>query len=250
MRTLTARKRSRATNFKLGLLLAFVAGAVNAGGFMVVGRYTSHVTGILSAVTDDVALGQYQAAFVGFIYFGSFLVGASCSALIVHWARRQKLHSEYALPLAVEACLLLIFGTMGSNLNRVLEITVPLTVVVLCFSMGFQNALITKISKAEIRTTHMTGVVTDLGIELGRLVYWNRLGDSTDVNYVRADRNRLRVHVQVLLAFTGGALFGAFGYKAFGMQITLLFSSMLLLVAVPNLMKDMRFGFKRITRNG
>ena len=36
--------------------------------------------------------------------------------------------------------------------------------------MGLQNAIMTKISKAEIRTTHMTGVVTDIGIELGRLL--------------------------------------------------------------------------------
>lgn len=217
---------------------------------MVIGRYTSHVTGILSTVADEVALGQYQAALAGFIYFSSFLAGATCSALLVHWARRQKLHSEFALPLTVEACLLLTFGVMGANLNYVLEITVPLTVVVLCFSMGFQNALVTKISKAEIRTTHMTGVVTDLGIELGRLIYWNRYGDSNDAHFVMADRKRLSVHVRVLLAFICGGIFGAFGYKEFGMRITVLFSSMLLAVAIPNLMRDARLAYRRISRNG
>lgn len=246
LRTLTARKRSRSANFRLGMLLAFVAGAINAGGFMAIGRYTSHVTGILSSLADEIALTQYQAALSGFIYFMSFLAGSACSTLLVHWARRQKLHSEYALPLAVESGLLLIFGTMGANLNLLLEIAVPLTVVVLCFSMGFQNALITKISKAEIRTTHMTGVVTDLGIELGRLIYWNKSGKSADANYVKADRNRLKVHTRILLCFVYGGLFGAFGYKVIGMQITLLFASMLLIVAAPNLVRDLRVKIRRL----
>ena len=39
------------------------------------------------------------------------------------------------------------------------------------FHHGLQNALITKLSRAEIRTTHITGIVTDIGIELGKLLY-------------------------------------------------------------------------------
>lgn len=246
MRTLTARRRSRAANFRLGLLLAFVAGAVNAGGFLVIGRYTSHVTGILSAVADELALAHNTAALAGLMYFLSFLAGAACSTLLVHWARRQRLHSEFALPLACEAVLLLLFGTVGANLNLWLEITVPLTVLVLCFSMGFQNALITKISRAEIRTTHMTGVVTDLGIELGRLIYWNRSGDRADADFVKADRQRLGVHARVLLAFVGGGLFGAYGYKAWGMPLTLLWAALLLLVASPHLLRDARRQWRRM----
>ena len=33
-------------------------------------------------------------------------------------------------------------------------------------------------SSAQIRTTHMTGVVTDLGIEMGKMLYWNRSGTA------------------------------------------------------------------------
>ena len=47
--------------------------------------------------------------------------------------------------------------------------------LVLCYIMGLQNAVITKISNAEIRTTHITGLVTDLGIEIGKMLYLNRL---------------------------------------------------------------------------
>jgi hypothetical protein len=47
------------------------------------------------------------AAVVSF-FFGSFL-----TTLFVRWARSRELHSEYALPLLVEA-LLLFFGLRGA----------------------------------------------------------------------------------------------------------------------------------------
>jgi len=60
--------------------------------------------------------------------------------------------------------------TNGAVMNVMVIVFVPLTVMLLRFMMGLQNAVHTKISKAEIRTTH----ITDLGIELGKLLYVNR----------------------------------------------------------------------------
>ena len=42
--------------------------------------------------------------------------------------------------------------------------------------MGLQNALVTRVSGAVVRTTHMTGVLTDIGIELVRMRAWVRDG--------------------------------------------------------------------------
>lgn len=67
--------------------------------------------------------------------------------------------------------MLLLFGLVGNRLQQHELITVSLTAILLCYVMGLQNALITKISHAEIRTTHVTGLVTDLGIEMGKLIY-------------------------------------------------------------------------------
>jgi uncharacterized membrane protein YoaK (UPF0700 family) len=229
----------------LGLVLALVAGAVNAGGFMIIGKYTSHMTGILSSVADEMALAHYQEVMAGLGYFLAFLCGSICSTQTILWARRHRLHSEYALPLAYEAVLLLVFTAIGMNLDWLLSITVPLTVALLCFSMGFQNALITKISKAETRTTHMTGVVTDLGIELGRLISFHHFSSSPQGQIVKTDLKKLKIHASILLFFVTGSFLGAFGYKAMGIRVTLLFSSILLIVAMPNLLKDMRLILRR-----
>lgn len=245
LRNLTGRRRTQVTNLRLGLMLAFVAGAVNAGGFMIVGRYTSHITGILSSVADDMALANYQVVLAGLAYLLMFLGGAICSTQSVLWARRHRLQSEYALPLGIEGVLLLAFCMVGANLNLWLTVTVPVTVALLCFSMGFQNALITKISKAEIRTTHMTGIMTDLGIEIGRLMCGPTTHASPNGQHVKADLNKLSIHARMLLAFTGGGLVGAFGYQTFGVVITLLFASTLLIVAMPNLVRDLRLMLRK-----
>ena len=69
-------------------------------------------------------------------------------------------------------------GGLGATLCVYAGLFVPLTVLVLSYIMGLQNAVITKISNAEIRTTHITGLVTDLSIEIGKMFYFNRLPDE------------------------------------------------------------------------
>jgi hypothetical protein len=96
-----------------------------------------------------------------------------CCAVLVNFARRKAMASVYALPLLLESGLILCFGLLGARLATYEGLLLPFTVVLLCFIMGLQNAVVTKLSGAVIRTTHMTGIVTDLGIELGKLVYWN-----------------------------------------------------------------------------
>ena len=237
---LTTNVRTRRANRQLGGLLAFVAGAVNAGGFVAVHRYTSHMTGIVSAIADDLVLGEVALGMAGVSSLAAFLAGAATTAVLIHWARRRKLHGEFALSLMVEAALLLVFGLLGANLDLFVDVFVPSTVLLLCFIMGLQNAIVTKISKAEIRTTHMTGVVTDLGIELGRLFYWNRMHEPADEQLVRADRDKLAIHATILGLFFVGGLIGALAFKAVGFSATVPLAALLMAVAAPPLLRDLR----------
>ncbi len=238
LHNLTGRERTRRTNRQLGSLLAFVAGAINAGGFLAVHRYTSHMTGIVSAIADDLVLGQLVLVFAGAAFLAAFIAGAATTAVLVNWARRRAMQGEFALPVILEAALLLVFGVLGANLNTLVELFVPTTVLLLCFIMGLQNAIVTKISHAEIRTTHMTGVITDLGIELGRLVYWNR-GQHTG-NPVRADRDRLFVLSSILVLFLSGGLVGAWSFKAIGYAAVLPIAAVLVAISAGPLMADVR----------
>ncbi|MFK3736788.1 YoaK family protein [Massilia sp. TN1-12] len=215
IRALTSHARSPRANRHLGCALAFVAGAINAGGFLAVRQYTSHMTGIVSAAADRLALGAGGLALDALGALLCFLLGAACTAVMVHHARRHALASEYALPLLLEAALLLVFGMLGARLAAI--DFVPAAVMLLCFMMGLQNALVTKLSQAEIRTTHMTGIVTDLGIELGKLAYWHRGALRPTV---AADRARLRLLALLLLCFFAGGVGGALGFAHAGYLAT------------------------------
>lgn len=229
-RRLLSVQRTPQGNAHLGWMLAFVAGAINAGGFLAVQHYTSHMTGLVSAAADGLALGTWQAAVTAVGALLSFLAGAACTSLLVNLGRQHQAHSVFALPLLLEAACLLLFGLMGASLASVQALFVPAAVSVLCFTMGLQNALITKLSQAEIRTTHITGIVTDLGIELGRLMYGWR-GQP-----VRANPARLRLLGGLLLAFAVGGLVGALAFQAMGYAATLpLAAGLAILAAVPAL---------------
>ncbi len=234
-RKLTGRKRSLDANRQLGLVLAFVAGAANAGGFLAVAQYTSHMTGIVSAMADHLALGEFRAYLTGFGALLSFMGGAACSAILVNFGRQHRLHSEFALPLVLEALLLLCFGFLGEQLSRIAGLFVPMTVMLLSFIMGLQNALVTKISRAEIRTTHVTGLVTDIGIELGKAIYG--LGAQSDhPTPVRANGARMRILLTLAVSFFLGGVLGALGFKHLGYVATVPLALVLIFLAsVPTI---------------
>lgn len=233
-RRLTGHERTPQANRQLSFALAFIAGAINAGGFLAVQQYTSHMTGIVSAMADNLVLGAPALVWTGVGALLFFVAGAACSAVMVNFARQRRLHSEYALPLLLEALLLLCFGLLGAWLSNIdgpfIPASMPVTVMLLCFIMGLQNAVITKLSRTEIRTTHITGVVTDIGIELGKLLYWNG-ASSPDRPAVLADRRRLKTLTVLALSFFGGGVVGALAFKQVGYLSTVPLAVLLIALA-------------------
>ena len=246
-RSLAGRRRTTAANRHLGFALAVVAGAINAGGFLAVQQYTSHMTGIVSAMADNIALGAYDLVLGGAGGLLSLLLGAACSAIMVNYSRRRRLHGEFALPLLLEAFLLLCFGLLGARLATVAGLFVPVTVMLLCFIMGLQNALITKLSKADIRTTHITGIVTDIGIELGKSLYWNSSGSSKQPP-VAVNRAKLQMLTLLALSFFLGGVVGAFGFKYLGYIATVPLALVLITLAIVPALDDVRRWLRRWAR--
>ena len=237
LRHLTGQHRTSATNRLLGGVLAFNAGAINAGGFLMVAMYTSHMTGFVSLLADNLVLGNMALALAAIGALLAFTLGAAVTAVQVNWARQRGWRSEYAWPLLLESLLLLMFGLLGATLNRQTPFAVPLTVLLLAFTMGLQNALVSKISSSQIRTTHMTGIITDIGIELGKMFYWNRTGDAAQ-SQVRANRSKLRLLGTLLASFLAGGVVGAAGFKYVGFVWVVPQALLLLALCLPPLYSD------------
>jgi uncharacterized membrane protein YoaK (UPF0700 family) len=193
---------------RLAISLSWVAGYTNALTLLVCGQVTSHLTGSVSQIGVETAELQWSAAGYHLSLVLVFLAGAFTSGALTEFGRMRRFQSIYVLPMATEALLLGLFALLIdwqangglADGNRVWLTFLP------SFAMGMQNATITRISGGVVRTTHVTGVVTDLGLELSkiafRLVGWKRRLDAP-----RAAQERWRT--LLLLSIPGSFALGA-----------------------------------------
>lgn len=240
--------RTAEMNRQLAGAMAFVAGAVNAGGFLAVGHYTSHMTGVVSSMADQAAIGDYEALAYAFGMLVCFVAGAFVSTGLISYGRRHRWRGRYALALGLEAILLLVFGYAGARLEAREYAWVNGSVALLCFIMGLHNAVTTNISGAAVRTTHLTGTVTDIGIELSRLVYRNS-PNLLDAPRIAADRTRLKLMGLLLVAFLAGGTLGAVGFKHIGFKITVPLALFLVVLALRPLWLELRLFLRHLKKD-
>jgi uncharacterized membrane protein YoaK (UPF0700 family) len=187
--------------------LAFQAGFINSFGFLACGRFVSHVTGFGTQV--GLALGEGKWTFA-LEMFGTpffFILGAFISGLYTSARQAKNLHPQYervsaTLPLILLALLIGgtqgWFGPFGEDLLYLHDFVLLFS---LSFACGLQNACFTTLTGGFIRTTHLTGLSTDLGIDLSRGIY----GDVS-----KAERSMLRrsniARIVTFLAFAAGSI--------------------------------------------
>lgn len=227
-------ERTPALNHQLACLLALVAGVLNSVGFVAVAFYTSHMTGVTALIADQMVFGNWYVAGVGALSVVSFISGAMTCAIVFNWGRRRGLRSRYANVLLIEGGMMLLFGLLAEKFTA--EGRELLFVPVLCFTMGLQNAVITKISGSRIRTTHVTGMVTDIGIELGKVAYRNR---RTDADPVQGNRSQIVLHGSLVALFIIGGVIGAAGYLTIGFAVLVPGALLLLLLSYQPLLADL-----------
>jgi uncharacterized membrane protein YoaK (UPF0700 family) len=231
LRKLTARIRTPAANWQLAALLAFTAGVTDVSGFLALGAFTSHMSGTVATIAAELHTRGDSILIHPALVLACFLAGAAFCAVLINWERRRDRESLFAVPVLLEALLLASLAFPGS-LHRTW-----LSLATLSFAMGLQNAIITKISHAEIRTTHVTGMITDIGIELGRALYWNR---SPVLHPVQANRQHLLLLTLLVGLFFVGGTIGTFAFPHIGFLILLPVAFLLAAFTILPITADLR----------
>lgn len=201
-------------------MLSFSGGCINAGGFLATGRFVSHVTGFATLFGVDVASYQVEAALGILSVPIFFLLGAFIAGLLIdrpnHLGTRP--HFDWVMGLSA-LCLFSavgggelfhfgVFGETGLKQNYIL-------MVLLCLASGLQNGAITSSSGRSVRTTHLTGLTTDLGLGLARLLTMLREKKILPAE-VRANYLRMGSILSFIIGSAVGALvFVKLGYKGF-----------------------------------
>lgn len=181
-------------------LLAAVAGYVNAltvAGALHIG--TTHMTGLTTRLSVDAAGGRAEHLVMDLGLLVAFILGAAVSGAVLD-STRLRLGRRYGVLLLMESGVL--------TLSLVVVGQHPLLLLApLALAAGLQNAMATQYSRAVVRTTHMTGVLTDIGIALGKWV--SRRGVTGW---------RVVLYAALFTGFAVGGLFGAWAYLRVGHQ--------------------------------
>lgn len=207
--------RKLTSNTVLAGYLAFVAGFVNSGGFILIGTFTSHVTGSVGRLGQNLVSAEPQGAFFAALLIVGFFVGSVVASLILEGTRGNPARA-YGFALVIESLLLFGFIVIAGAANLTSKIALDLQAGILCLAMGMQNSMVTRLSGAVIRTTHLTGVVTDLGIETARWLRWHRAKVKAIPALLdrrppeRPARAKLLLLGIIFAAFVSGAVAGAF----------------------------------------
>ena len=129
---------------------------------------------------------------------------AAVSTLVIGMGKRRGYPGIYALVILLEAVLLACLEGVALWLQP--RLGIPALVLGLAFLMGLQNAVVTRISDARVRTTHVSGMATDIGIELALLLDGWR--GRTAGGEGESVRGRLRLHLETICSFFVGGVVG------------------------------------------
>lgn len=186
-----------------GGLLALAAGCINAVGYLCYRHQpVTHLTGTSTQLGIAVASGDTEEILHWGLTLASFLLGAMLSGFIVE-QRTLQLGRRYGVILMLESVLLFAAAPLIHHAN-------DLGLFLAAGACGLQNAMVSTYSGAALRTTHVSGIFTDLGIYLGQRLR----GLEVDM---------LRIHICLLVAsnFIVGAALGALGYARVQEQVLL-----------------------------
>jgi len=206
----SGKARTFSHNKKIASLLSFVAGIVNVAGFIAVQRLTTNVTGHFAFFVDEVFKLEWKQSLIYFLYILFFFLGSLTSSMLVETMMRKNERFVYIIPGLFESIILLTVAIAGPYLVKDYA---DLIACSLLFAMGLQNSLVTRISGAMVRTTHLTGLFTDLGIELSQLFFYKKREQKNKL--IATIRLRLRIIAFFFLGgIVGGVLYTYWGFYA------------------------------------
>lgn len=218
-------------NLQIATVLSFVAGMVNVTGFLSIQQLTTNVTGHFALIINDLAHFQFWQGFIYCLYILSFLLGAFTSGVLIETFQQNQRLNVFVLPTLLESLILIIIPALG-----LFNVTISnnLIACMMLFTMGLQNSYVTKISNTTVRTTHLTGLFTDLGIELSQLFF-----PKTHTGREKL-KSAIMLRIAIISFFFIGGLTGGYMYSTLDLKMnTLFFCAVVLLFSL--FYDDLRF---------
>ena len=215
--------RTFAHDLRLAILLSFVAGLVNITGVLALKTLTTNVTGHFAFFAEEIMRHDYATAFTFLLFTIFFLLGSFLSSFLQELISIKNPNQSHILPITLEIIILIGVGFFGTS-GGIYTLYGKLTAFLLLLSMGIQNSLVTNISRSTVRTTHLTGLFTDLGIELSQLLFYKKPEE------VKKLKTSIFLRLSIIFFFFLGCFLGGIIYQILEMK-TLFVAAAVLLIA-------------------
>jgi uncharacterized membrane protein YoaK (UPF0700 family) len=225
--------RSNSADRQLACTLAAVAGALNTAAFEIVGFFSANMTGNVSSLSDHLAKVNFAPGLFFLSLVAIFIAGSAFSTIIINAGRRRNIRSVYAFNIVIEGVGLVVLGIVETWLTPFSPGV--LLILSLSFLMGLQNAVVTRISNARVRTTHVSGTATDIGIELAMLFDVLRRKESPKEAPFYLER--LKLHAFTLLSFLVGGVAGIWLFHLIGYGFLLFIGTGVIVLALHNIVR-------------
>jgi len=194
--------RTFGDNLKLGVLTAFIAGMVNVASLVLFYSFTSNLTGHFAILSQEISNGNWFQMLVVLLWISLYFSGSFLSGFLVISSNRKNAFVAHAVPLILEITAFVAVGVYGQFFYKETLVETELLVAVLLFAMGLQNGLTSSISNFQVKTTHLTGITTDLAIHVAMLLKKKFTGSE-------ALRQKATLMAGIIGAYlTGGTLAG------------------------------------------
>lgn len=217
------KNRTFAHNLRLATLLSFVAGLVNITGVLALKTLTTNVTGHFAFFAEEIMRHEYAAAFTFLVFTLFFLLGSFLSSFLQELVSLKNPALSHIFPTTLEMVILIAVGVFGVS-TGLLTLGGKLTAFFMLLAMGIQNSLVTNISNSTVRTTHLTGLFTDLGIELSQLFFYKKPEE------VKKLKTSIFLRLSIIVFFFVGCFSGGIIYQFLEVK-TLFVAAFFLLIA-------------------
>jgi uncharacterized membrane protein YoaK (UPF0700 family) len=225
-------------NFRLAVFLSLVAGIVNICGVLALGVLTTNVTGHFAYFAEGMLLEQLPRAIAFLYYIFAFLLGAFTSGFLTEYFAAKGRAAPHNASLCVEILILAGLGLLWDRL-RIWGVSDHWLASAMLFAMGLQNSLVTKVSDAVVRTTHLTGLFTDLGIELSQLIFYREEKERRQL--VRS----IGLRGGIIVFFFSGCIAGGYLYSIVGTGLLAMAAAVLVVTLIYD---NLLFGYYRLRR--
>ena len=210
-------------NIRLGTLTAFTAGTINIASLLIFLSFTSNVTGHYAIFAAEISQGNWTqvavvASWIFLFFFGGFVANLS----VINFNKKSK-YFAHAFPIILEILCLLSVGIYGQFYYQKTLGETEALVALMLFATGLQNGLTASISNFSVKTTHLTGTTTDLGI-LASMFTQKKFRKNPELIA------RAKLLMSIMAAYVLGAIFSGLTYYNLEFRVFYVISVCLLVV--------------------